>query len=261
MPGGLEDIWIVGDIFVARTMPKFLSMKNKQPSYIKDTFEIHTITGGQRQMNRNVIGRIRNAVATAIGRYNKLPTFIIFAIEDDIISNIIYNDFGLKILYGEILDWLMSEIRMLIQEFKRMIPARAKKAGLPKIIWLGPTIHSAYRNNNKRIKFTDSLASVCHLFPEVSAFKVKKPWLEDNIEYFLGGDKNRWSADGIRSYWYAVDNIIKSQHALLQPTQPQSGTTAGNGTPCRLRFDNQPLRPTGQVRPFGRARFLLPRPK
>ena len=247
-PQGIEDIWILGDKFVARTIQQYLMMRDEQAVFMKSKYEIRVITGGRQYLNRSVIGRTRNALVHAFAKYNKMPRFIIIAFEDDVIEDIHFNDFGLKVLYGEILDWLMTEIKQILANYRQYLPSRAKRDGYPQVIWIAPSIHISYTNNNKRSKFADSLRSVIELFNDATVFKLKKPWNEIDQEFYMYAPQ-RLSPHGARTYWLAVDDIVKKCDEAL------------------ARYPMRPLRDTNEQIPQPRRndmrnnRFILPRPR
>ena len=159
LPTGVEELWVLGDEFVARSGHV---LETKDDSYATTNFEVRAIGSSIITSNKPLIQdsltRIRNTLVKGLRRYNTVPKIIVIVPEDDIIKAINRTNQYQDIFYSDAIEWLMSEFRLIIQEFRRLMPARAKKgrAGWPHYLWVAPSLHTNYsdENNSTRKRFT-----------------------------------------------------------------------------------------------------------
>ena len=131
---GREDIWIIGDEFVAKTADQYFKQmcytlicsQQMMGTHCSDNFEIklfHAMTYSSHI--QDFMAHLCNTLAGALNE-ERLPKAIVFVLEDDMINYANVNRFGMSLVYGKLLHYLMSEINKLILAQKDLLPPQAK---------------------------------------------------------------------------------------------------------------------------------------
>ena len=171
-PRGINKLWILGDDFVSHTCEQyFVNTYQPERYYAQCNFELKAVyyryipatssqRNGENPANDNVLSRMHNALLKTMREEGAIPKILLIALEDDIIRYLNYNDYGVTAMYGKTLDYFAKTIRDMIDNFKeRYLPKRAKRIDWPMIIWIPPTTHVNYKNNNLRKKFATEMAN------------------------------------------------------------------------------------------------------
>ena len=129
-------------------------------------------------------------------------------LEADIIRFLDHKDYGATELFGKIISYLEKEIRELIGKFKSMIPNKAKKYKTwPQVIWIPPSMHKNYVDNNFRRKFAGEMEQIIKGKPNSSVFKIKQVWQPNNDDLVYEHNSNL-SPSGERKLWLAFDRTL-----------------------------------------------------
>ena len=112
--------------------------------------------------------------------------------------------------FGIVLDKLFSDIRKGIQAYKEFLPKRGKKLDYPHILWIEAPLHNHYSKvfNEHCKKFNEALKLVATRVTGVSVLQLKKVWDPENAKLYLR-EQQRLTADGIMTYWMAVENTVR----------------------------------------------------
>ena len=158
----------------------------------------------------NRVARVHNTLVSAMSRRATLPKIIVFILEDDIIDYIDYNDYGVSEMMGPVMEYMTNEIRVSINKFKhKYLPKKSFRQHWPKIIWLMPTLHNNYSNNNLRRKLQTELYGILRKNNDNDTMGVKlKQWSSETTALVQPGTRNLTQL-GLRCYWEAVDQAIK----------------------------------------------------
>ena len=78
------------------------------------------------------------------------------------ISSFKHEGFGISVHMGIILEELVSECECIIEQYKKLLPSKAKRENFPHFLWIAPPTHHNFSSNDneKRRKFTDCLNSL-----------------------------------------------------------------------------------------------------
>ena len=120
--------------------------------------------------------------------------------DDDIISYFGKYKNGALEAYGKMINHIMIEWDRLIMTQKEFLPAKAKKADWPLIIWIKPPVHENFRNNVMRQKFTKALQNMAKFHDNTRVLQLKKIWDSHNNNLFIK-ECNRFTAEGTITYW------------------------------------------------------------
>ena len=205
---GVEDLWIIGDTFVSKSVRPYMLNRSTQDFYILTNFETSTMHGNINSDYLNCIGRIRNSLVNLINQKNLIPKWVLVVVEDDIINTKGYEQNRASVFFGKVLEHLMKEFNQIIDEFKSMIPTKAKKHDWPYFLWIVPTIHRHYFNLEEREKFNKCLTTVEALHDNVICLELEQLWNPTDRRIFLH-DTQKFSSDGYNTFWKAVDKTLK----------------------------------------------------
>ena len=172
--------------------------------YTKENFDIE-YTLSMDPFRGNALSRICNGFIYSLQNYNTLPKIVVLVIEDDIINMINHDDFGITKIYTLTMQWLMADLKRIINKFNTFIPSKAK--GMPHFLWIIPTMHNLYPNNNKRKKFGVGLKAIAALHENTSALRLVQVWNPANSELYLSREE-RLTPQGLIAFWQAVDKTI-----------------------------------------------------
>ena len=159
-------------------------------------------------LDTNAVSRIRNLLVGAIHMQVQLPKLIVVVPDNDIIEYIDYRKYGAAEVYAKFLDWIMTQQERLIASQKEYLPLKARQLNYPQIIWIEPPLHDNFDNNTQRAIFGNILSNTAQFYDGVSVLQLKKIWDEKDTKLFVKENK-RFTADGMKKYWEAVDKTVK----------------------------------------------------
>ena len=140
----MRDVWFVGDNFLRSAFNSFSksrsrAIKNRQePPYLH---QFYYVTGYfQNKLSAvRVLARMHNAFIEARNARAKLPKYIIFIPDKDLITNISYFGYGATIIFTESLKWMLNKIDNNILRHKTQlmnVRPGVLDVELPKIVWV-----------------------------------------------------------------------------------------------------------------------------
>ena len=69
-----DDLWILGDNFIAKTYREGVSLADRKDLFIKTYFNIHPYNQSKyTSSNRNILSRIENSFIDGLNKNDKLP--------------------------------------------------------------------------------------------------------------------------------------------------------------------------------------------
>ena len=207
-----QELWVIGDDFVAKHMRKLLI---KQPqnrnseNFTVSTFDVHTrATVKMIARNTNLLSRMRNSLVHLINKYGRLPKFIVVIPEADIIDDICYTDFGVSTAYGKAIDWLLNEFNRIITAFKDKLPEKCRNVDEPHFIWIQTTRHVNYIDDEARGKFNNVMRVLASTQPNTAVYFLQQLWERKNNNFVLPHN-GLLTFTGITTIWAAIDRTIK----------------------------------------------------
>ena len=198
-------------------------------------------------LNPFALGRVRNALVTALNESVQCPRIIIMILEDDIINGLTFDEdveITEKLLYkvyNKVCKWIVREVARLIECYVDVVPAKAMKRD-PMIIWVLPTQHKNYKNNWERHIFSKCLNSAAKGKKNMPVLELKQVWDEYDGNLF-SKERNHFTDQGHRVFWQAVDRTVR----FIVNTQKQQDENSSMNNAGRGGFYPR--------RPFGGRRF------
>ena len=161
--------------------------------------------------NRNTLARMANSLTNACNSSQTpiIPKWIVVVPEADVLETVNCNHYGISAAYGRITQYIMNRFDDILRQFldhSGNLAAKINKFDWPFILWVEPTLHQGYSNNNLRIKYIRSLHNVAQFHERVVVLPLKQSWNEDIYDFTVN---HRISPRGCEALWSAVDNTIK----------------------------------------------------
>ena len=116
----LLDCWFIGDNFLLSIFDAFMELrkvvviKRRNQPYLFDFFNVLGYFQSKASMVRGIV-RMLNAFIDALNTRKKLPRFIIFVPDRDLITQVNYPDFGASEVFEHCIEWLVKQVNILIQ--------------------------------------------------------------------------------------------------------------------------------------------------
>ena len=92
-------------------------------------------------------------------------------------------------------------------EIRDALPFKAKKYGWPYILWIEPTKHKLYSDNDKRKIFIQKLHKINNLHEESIVLALDQQDWSSTSEMFIEREK-RYTIKGLRAIWSSIDKTI-----------------------------------------------------
>ena len=180
---GMEDLWVVGDEFVANTANQYfkevcnalIRVKKTTGTYCRDNYKIKLFHATYYTSNiKDMMGCLISIFVDVLNTEAKLPRAILVVLDDNMINYAKISGFGISMLYSHLLHYLFSEFNKLILARKDYLPAKALKAHYPELLWINPPLHASFRNNSQRVKFAKILDTTAAIYPDMWSLKLKR---------------------------------------------------------------------------------------
>ena len=216
----LKDLWLIGDGFLRESVASLQQLKNGaalRDHRLPYIYQYYNVKGYFHEYNSHIdtaIGRIYNSMVFGLNENTFLPKYVIFIIDQDIITcGNIYNfgsgtaiEMQLKHLVKEIKRWLMARREDL--KFRR--PGALAPSMEPRLIWVEmirrPYTEEPRQANilKQRKKFNEILSSI--LMYEKYMYLMQIPVELSSRNFLPNGNLTQEGKDG---YWLKLDEIMK----------------------------------------------------
>ena len=93
--------------------------------FMKEHFEVWPFCSSRfNDNNDNLISRLQITVADAINKKVKLPDFMIFVLDNDLIEFLAFKKAGVSVLLGTWLEWLFNQVHEMVLTRKDALRAK-----------------------------------------------------------------------------------------------------------------------------------------
>ena len=190
----------------------FISLREEM--YTPLNFETKITSSHADHAGSNAVGRTVNSLIRCFNsNRDTIPKWVVVITEFDIINSISYKDFGVSGAYGLVLEHMMKTITNSIKEFTGgNLPFKATKDGRPHILWIEPSLHVNYANNQLRMKFIRSLHSAVQNRENMVVLPLKQNWETVGSMPITNGNLNQ---HGMNKFCAAMDATIRFAETKL----------------------------------------------
>ena len=126
----LNSIWFIGDDFLDSSFGKYFQLQ-VHDGYVNTHYEVKAYSGYKR-WNRSYVVRIRNCFAKAVNDNKVLPRYVVVIIDNEIISSVGYDRFGVSEIYERLMNWLANELDKLINVARESLPKQSLRGYNPR---------------------------------------------------------------------------------------------------------------------------------
>ena len=213
---GYERIWIFGDDFSFRSLDRyFVNRSDNLQGYVHDTLEINGYVNNEyNSLDRSILSRMQNMLVNAITEQKLFPRFILIVMDNDIMKSLNEDVTKSQSNLEKVMNWLMNEHSRIVETYKEHLQQKAKKDFYPYFIWIQAPTHVNFRDNAERERFNQVIERVSKLHDNTAVLALKKIWDPQNKSLYLERE-NRYTTDGLRFYWEAVDKTVKYADTIL----------------------------------------------
>ena len=281
---GFDDLWLVGDNFMASTYREHF-IRRKVPWFMKKQYELNVFCKSRFTSNdTNILSRIINSVNDGLKSRVKLPKVIVMVLHTDIVQyiqeRITQDDAKVTIdntLYGTWMEWLADKIMEKLEERNTSLPDKARRGEQePIIYWVPITNHKNldFEERSMVVKFNQTLASVTKTHKNMRIIKLKE-WNYDDST--LISPYGRLTHLGVDRIWEAIDSSVKynldmRSHFLSKPQlkneqgDPMYEFFKTHKVQMKAKSGNNIWSKNGRIQEdqdgtSKKKRFWLPRPK
>ena len=209
-----EHCWIFGDEFISRSYEQYFNARKctDYNSYSKAHFNIMPFCNNFTCENPSILARISSLLQNAVSQ--TLPTrkikpllkIIVMVLDDDLIKILDTNASARS--FSRCLNFIMTEYDRCVASFKENLPAKnVKVPGYPYFLWIQLPLHEYFENNTAREHFNRCLDELVKLHSNVYTLALKKVWDPKDENLYL--KTQRFTSEGLRAYWEAVDKTIR----------------------------------------------------
>ena len=181
---------------------------------MKDKFEVKHFAANSLDLNRSVIGRIRNQFVKALSEEILLPRVVVILQDNDIINSVKPKAKKSQVseIYGRITHWLADKLDKAVAEHVDYLPNKAIKEGYPTFLWIAPPQHRNFRDNQLRQKMTTSIKSAIGMQKSHTMLTMKKIWdYQDGSLYY----HDRFITEGFETFWKSIDSALNFWYTHL----------------------------------------------
>ena len=213
----MEDVWFVGDNFLRDIFHTFVEMqqyairKRKNPPYLYSFYNVFGYFQSKLSCVKGIT-RIYNAFLKGMNARKKLPRFIVFVMDKDLIANANYFGFGASLVLERIFEWLMKKVNANIQRRKAdlfNIKPGALALTSTKVIW----VRMIKRPYGSIWEF-DKVFALCNrcnnAIENVLACANPQQYIlsikVDENDFHLNGELND---QGLKSFWNEIDTCLQ----------------------------------------------------
>ena len=219
--------WILGDSFASCSFEQHFKARKsiEYNGYIKANFDISGFFCNFMNDNPSVIARMGNLMYVAMdcrfsGKLLPLPKLVVVVPDDDLIRLVSTEDYihDFSEPQSRILNYIMTQHQRSISIFKENLPARCVRSDFPKILWIQAPLHNGFHNNSLRKKFNRCLEDVVKIDPNTHTLFLKRVWEPADSRLYIS-DSCRFTAEGYKVYWEAIDRTIRYFDSVILQKQ------------------------------------------
>ena len=129
-------------------------------------------------------------------------------LDEDLLEYLDYHDEGMAQMFGNWFNWLVQELKTIINAHRAQLPVKAHKINEPCVYWSLLPLHSNFsetKNNNRR-KLNFCMESTLKGRSDMHVIKIKDIW--NSHDKSLVKNDN-FTETGFYTYWRAIDAALK----------------------------------------------------
>ena len=217
----MHNIWFVGDKFLRDIYYSFQAMVNRAKSdkrqrrpFLFEYFNTKGFYYASANYMPNATSRILNKLIEALNENDRLPKYIVFLMDKDVVGDLKTFDFGVTKNLANIVNWLTRQCEIVIR--RKQLQIMEKKPGA--ITEKQPVlIYATMLRQLEQFQHNSKLAAVCSMrnkFNEILNEAIvrqnnKIMHLKSCITLDHFDCMGNLSSKGKSEIWYEIDEIIE----------------------------------------------------
>ena len=205
MKKGSENLWLIGDSFVNASVRSYLPVGQNQEAFIMENFEVAIVAGSEKSSCKNILARIINGIVNTFNTQITIPKWVVIILEDDILKTVKPETIEeMKKLFT----FLMTNIQEQMDRATKGIPLKANKYAWPNFLFLEPSLHRSYQNNDRRKLAILALHQAVADFNRIIVLPIKQEWCPVSRELY-NNNRGAISHIGLKAFWRGLDATIR----------------------------------------------------
>ena len=230
------------EIFASLQALRAKSVLDKKPKpYVYEYYNIVPLYSAKNSNTRSTLARIFNAVVGGLNDRVRIPRYIMFIIDSEILEAVDHNNFGIQQILSETLDWLARNVDKVIdlrrEDVRMKRPGAISSSGEPRLIWTKMVVRPIIQDPTKghlyaqSRKFNDILEETVQKYKHSHIMELKVPAEEGRLF-------DKWgnlSGLGRDRYWSSLIQQLKqfdrAETDLRPPSARKVPIPASNSKP------------------------------
>ena len=147
---GLQEIWIVGDNFMAKSYREHFEKIDADQFFMKKNYEVKKNCNSRYSSNNtNLLSRFVNSVISLINANGALPAFLVVVLDNDIVEFLNYNNTGVSALTGKWLEYIVQEVDKALRARRKQLPPKLQSQ-LTQCYWVDCMQHKNFNDGKVR---------------------------------------------------------------------------------------------------------------
>ena len=122
----------------------------------------------------------------------------------------------------------MRKFHKAVEIQRDFLQAKSKKSAYPTFVWIEAPSHMNFPPDNQAMRklYNSAVNAVAQRYEDTYSLQLKKVWDPHASSLFMAEDL-RYTAEGLRTYWEAVDKTVRYVDTLLlkKPVKKQNPAT------------------------------------
>ena len=178
-------------------------------------------------LDKNPISRLRHKFLQAIKENIVFLKIVVIVPDDDILKCLPYDE-KFQQNAAKLVDWLMRKFYKAVEIQRDFLLAKSKKSAYPTFVWIEAPSHMNFPPDNQAMRklYNSAVNAVAQRYEDTYSLQLKKVWDPHASSLFMVEDL-RYTAEGLRTYWEAVDKTVRYVDTLLlkKPVKKQNPAT------------------------------------
>ena len=217
-----REVWLIGDAFLRAISLKLQAMKTKSAvdrtvkPYIYEYYNVVQMFPGMNSNTRPTVARIYNEFITALNEKPKLPRYIFFVLDREILDYVNYVAFGVNRIITELITWLMKNVDKSIElrkdDMRMKRAVSVSSSGEPRLIFSTMIVRPMIKDTRRGFifaqakKYNDILEEVVLKYKHTHIIKPNIFPFDKDLFDNIGN----LSALGADKFWRDFNNQVRS---------------------------------------------------
>ena len=148
-----------------------------QSFFMADNYEVTPLCSSKSSCSEvNMLLRLKCLLLTGLNKHAKLPKYLLFIMDDDLIKFLNFYNQESAELFGALVESITKEFFMMIEICKSQLPKKAMRKDFPTVYWMAAPHTWKFRDNDQRQKLNLCAESIAKKLGSFKVIKIKEVW-------------------------------------------------------------------------------------